>query len=60
MDKFMGMDKFCEHETLTYGKILLGMRCWFMENFCGYDFGCENLLVVHRQVGNYLLAILVM
>ena len=39
MDKFVGMDKFCGHETLTYEKILLGMWCWFMENFCGYDFG---------------------
>ena len=23
----------------VYGKILLGMWCWFLENLCGYDFG---------------------
>ena len=43
---FMNMAKFCGHETLTYGKILSGVWCWFMENFCGYDFGYVRIYLL--------------
>ena len=39
MDIFVGMDNFCGYEILTYGKILLGMWCWFLENLYGPSFG---------------------
>ena len=60
MDKFVGMGKFCGYETFGHGKFccyvmlvhgkFLWLRFWL----------CENLLVVHGHVGNFLLAILVM
>ena len=61
MDKFVGMDKFCGHETLTYVKNFVGYVMLVHGKFLWLWFWlCENLLVVHGHVGNYLLAILVM
>ena len=51
MDKFVGMDKFCGHETLTYGKNFVGYVMLFHGKFLWLWFWlCENLLAVHRHV----------
>ena len=40
--KFWSWEKFYGHEILIYGKILLGIWCWFMENLWLWFWICRN------------------
>ena len=50
---------FCGYGILATKIFLLGMWCWIMKKFCGYDFGYLGIFVVvhwHGHVGIFSMA----